>query len=424
MATPRPFSFTFPVKDFKRLETPLDEKGFRDYLCVVDTEHLPDLSDWGRSNLRDPKSTGKVPAMIRDSLGTNELFVFMNRGLVLVADTVEFDNKTSQVTVKFSKPEMHGLIDGGHTHLIIGEERDASQAREDEGAIPLQQYVKLEILKGFDQFQVSDIAGARNTSNQVLDESLLNLDKRFDPLKAVLVDQPYFDDIAFKEYECKADGTPRNIDVRDIVSIMYMFNVDRFSEQSQQHPINGYRTKSACLEDFKKTTEKDAPRPSAYDKLYPLVPDLLRLYDAVHAALPDLYDASRKEFDQKTAGGFGRLKGVTNLEKRKKPDILPFTGEPVMKRVPAGFVYPILGAFRALIEERDGQYKWVAGCDPVRLLRGPMGKQMAQALGNTAREDQNPSKTGKNPSLWLSCYQAATIARKDLEFARLKSGSR
>lgn len=415
MSAVQPVTFSIPVTDFKRLETPLDHKGYRDYLCIVDIQQLPDLRGWSRSNLRDPRSTGRVPKLIRESLNGHELFVYMNRGLVMVADDVTFDNKKNTVTIRFSRPEMHGLIDGGHTHLIISEEKAQISEKDESNGGPMRQFVKLEILKGFDQSEVTDIAGARNTSNQVQDESLLNLEKRFEPLKKALHKQAFADEIAYKEFEYKADGSPKPIDVRDIISIMYMFDVETFTDQ--KHPINGYRTKSACLDDFKtKTDPKNGDQLSSYDKTYSLLPDLLKLYDEIHVVLPELYDRSRKEYDQRERGGYGRLKGVGNL---KKPDVLPFTGKEVDKRTPAGFVYPILGAFRALIEERDGQYSWVSGCDPFRLLRGAMGLQMAQALGNTARDDQNPSKTGKNQSLWHSCYQAAIIARKDLEIASL-----
>lgn len=416
MASKHPSTVTFPVQDFKRLETPLDHLGYRDFLCVVDVLDLPDLSEMGRSNLRDPKDKGRVPEQIRQSLLEEDLFVYLNRGLVIVAADVKFDNKSKIVKITFTQPDVHGLIDGGHTHLIISKEKEALRSKEEEGGVPVLRHVKVEILKGFDLEQTKDIAGARNTSNQVRDESLLNLEGRFEPLQGALNGQPYAGDIAYKEYETYSDDSAKPIDVRDIISILYMFDIDTFT--SAKHPINGYRSKVACLKEFK--TKTDGRGPTVYEKIYPILPDILRLHDEIHLALPELYNRARKQFGEDVTGGkFGRLTGVTHRE--KSPVQLPFTRAKTKYRIPAGFVYPILGAFRALLEERDGSYCWVNGCDPSQLLDSDMGLQMADGVGGTARRDANPSKTGKDASLWQSCYQAAVIARQNVEIAELKA---
>lgn len=420
MASSDVIRIDFPVKDFKRLETPLDHLGYRDFLCVVDVMELPDLSELGKSNLRDPKDRGKVPQQIREGLLEEDLFVYMNRGLVIVADSVTFDNKRNTVNLTFTQPDVHGLIDGGHTHLIISKERDTLAHMIEENGGGVHRYVKVEILKGFDLEQIKEIAGARNTSNQVRDESLLNLEGRFDGLQHALRDQAYFDDIAFKEYETYSDSPKsKPIDIRDVISILYMFDTTTFT--GTKHPIDGYRSKAACLKAF--TDKTSGEETSVYDQLYPLLPDILKLHDAIHEELPDLYNRARKLYGEDIKrGGFGRLKGVITLQKSNTQ--LPFSGAKVKYRIPSGFVYPILGSFRALIELREGRYKWLAGCDPFRLLKGDLGMQMADAVGNTARRDLNPSKTGKDQSLWQSCYQAAIIAKQQITIANLEKKAR
>ncbi|MBU8933611.1 MAG: AIPR family protein [candidate division Zixibacteria bacterium] len=415
MKANQPMTFRFPVQDFKRLETPLDDRGFRDFLCTVDVQALPDLSEWGKSNLRDPKDRGKVPQMIRAALHEEELFVYLNRGIVIIADNVKFDNKSMEVSVTFTERDIHGLIDGGHTHLIIQKERGSLKKTEEDTGHQRQRSVKLEILKGFDLGQIKDIAGARNTSNQVKDESLLQLEGRFDALKKLLQYEPYADEIAFKEYETHANGTQKSIDIRDIISILYMFDVELFT--GSRHPVNGYRSKMVCLKEFdQKTSPSTGSTQSIYERLYPLVPDFLRLHDEIHLNLPRLYNTARQEFGEDvTRGAFGKLTGVAMRNVQ-----LPFSGRASKFRVPAGFVYPILGAFRALLEEKGGRFCWAKGCNPAKLLSGDMGLQMADAVGATARRDQNPSKTGKDLSLWQSCYQAAVIARQSIEIARLR----
>src|SRR5438105_264815 len=82
-------SVTMPVVSFRHLETPYQRNGYRNYFAVVATKDLPDLSEWRRINVRDPKTKGAVPTAIRDGfLEYPELFLFMNRGLVLSVDSV------------------------------------------------------------------------------------------------------------------------------------------------------------------------------------------------------------------------------------------------------------------------------------------------------------------------------------------------
>ena len=83
--------------------------------------------------------------------------------------------------------------------------------------------------------------------------------------------------------------------------------------------------------------------------------------------------------------------------------------------VPAGFTYPILGGFRALIEEKGGRYIWGKGLDPRQMLQNGLGETLADTIGNFALDARNPSKTGKSPLVWQACYQAARVAYLEAE---------
>src|SRR5271169_214405 len=165
---------TFPVVSFRHLEAPshIQKQGYRDYFAMVEISKLPELTGWRKINVRDPKLTGSVPAAIRASVrDKQDLFAFMNRGIVLSVESVHFDNKTNLLTLGLRDPIIHGLLDGGHTYNIMLEERDA---------LEFPQYVRVEILEGFKTEDISDLVEARNTSNQVRDQSLLNLSGEFD----------------------------------------------------------------------------------------------------------------------------------------------------------------------------------------------------------------------------------------------------
>jgi hypothetical protein len=69
---------------------------------------------------------------------------------------------------------------------------------------------------------------------------------------------------------------------------------------------------------------------------------------------------------------------------------------------PNGFIYPILGAFRALVRENNGKYEWIT--EPISVLN-ELGSdlvastiQMSRDLGN------NPNATGKNSNLWQTLF--------------------
>lgn len=386
-------SFTFPVVSFRHLETPFVKTGYKDYFAVVEVSELPDFTNWRRINVRDPKLTGSVPEAIRNGLRDKpDTFLFMNRGLVVSAQRVSFDNShgKSSLTIALSDPRLHGLLDGGHTYNIIRSEANGLDSK---------RYVRVEILEGFSADEITDVVDARNTSNQVRDESLMNLAGEFEKLKLALRDQTYADQIAYKEYETDSAGNPKPIDVREVIAILTAFDRKNFDDST--HPINTYRSKAVCLQHFKEH-KKD------YEALYPLASEILELYDHINALLPDLYNNVRGKSGSVSGGKFGRLTGVT-VYKGKRVDRLPFTGIESKYGVPAGFVYPILGAFRAILEEKNGRYYWGKGLKPVKLLRGKLGERLADTIGNFALDAQNPSKTGKSPLVWQACYQAAQV---------------
>src|SRR6266404_1333442 len=325
---------TFPVASFRNIETPFQRQGYRNYVAVVDIHDLPDLTGWRKINVRDPKLTGAVPDAIRGSLKDNpDLFVFLNRGIVVAVDEVSFSNQKSELTLSMDDPNLHGLLDGGHTYNILMQERD-----DVEDSL----YVKLEILEGFKQEEIPTLVDARNTSNQVRDQSLMNLQGEFEKLKKALSGQRYADLIAYKEYEILDDGSPKPIDVREVIAVLTCF--DRVSFSERVHPINAYRSKAACLQHF-------ADHRKDYEKIYPLAADLLALYDQIQLLLPDLYNKVRSKSGEVAGGKFGKLTGVTTYNGKRRAQ-LHFIKKESKYGVPAGFVYPVLGAFRALLQER------------------------------------------------------------------------
>jgi hypothetical protein len=353
---------------------------------------LPDLANWREINVRDPKLSGQLPREIRDSfLGNLETFLFLSRGLVLAVKAVEFDNREGVLTLVLDNPKLHGLLDGGHNYEIIRHNRGAISEKGQK------QYVKIEFIEGFDAESLVDLVDARNSSKQVRDESLMNLADEFGPIREVLKDQPYFEKIAFSEFELGSDGDPKPISIREIVSLLMTMDRDNFD--ASIHPINAYRSKSACLKHFKDNK-------AAFEKLYPLTPEILQLWDNIHLCLPELYNNARKQSGV-TGGRFGSLTGVTWLKNDGVE--LDYSGKNSMYLIPTGLKYPVLGAFRALLEVKRKSYVWGKRINPIELLEGELGTVLARTIGEFALEAKNPSKTGKSQLVWQSCYQSAEL---------------
>jgi hypothetical protein len=384
--------FTFPVASFRHIETPFQKKGYKDFLAVVDISQLPDLSAWRKINVRDPKLTGAVPKAIRESVRDNgETFVFLNRGIVLTVESTSYDNQSGKLTISLSDPSLHGLLDGGHTYNILMQERTSLGGP---------QFVKVEMLEGFDHEEIVDLVDARNTSNQVRDQSLMNLQGEFEEIKEHLSPEPYANLIAYKEHELLDDGSAKPIDIREIVAVLTCF--DRTNFDARVHPIIAYSGKAACLSHFKNHV-------ADYRKIYPIASDILAIFDSIQLHLPDLYNKVRSKSGEVKGGKFGNLTGVTKYDGKRRTT-LQFIGEKSDYSVPSGFTYPVLGAFRALLEEKAGRYAWGKGIDPIRLLRGQLGETLADTIGNFALDARNPSKTGKSALVWQACYQAAQVA--------------
>jgi AIPR protein len=386
----KPVVFSIPVFSIRRIETPFERRpGYKNYLAVIDVRHLPDLEDWRDINVRDAKLRGRVPAAIRRSFAEKpEEFFFMNRGMVIAAERVEFSEGSAQKKIELvmRDPEIHGLLDGGHTYRVVSE---ASKAMDREEAT---RYVRVEIITGFDRESISDVVEARNTSNQVRDESLANLRQEFEPLKDVLKNEPYAELIAWSEYEELTTGKAKPIDVRDVISYLIAFDTHEYNSTNQ--PLIAYKDKRACLKHFQ-AHEKQLR------KLYPLLPDILRMWDDIHLSWRTWYNKGRsEESGHEIDGRFGKLTAVSPA-----PEMMYFREVNADWRMPEAYKYPILSAMRAAIRVTGKSAQWAT--DPFDLLNS-CGEQLAAIVGNSIRATNNPNKVGKDVGVWSSCYLVVT----------------
>ena len=383
-------SLTFKVQSFRKIPNPYlkseeGEKGAEMYVAICDVKDLPDDFPMD-TNPREQKMTTNVAKKIKESLlNTSELnFFLLNRGILLSAKDVSYSNYSNEMTISFEDPEVHGNVDGGHTYKTILQFRDQL----DKG----QQYVKIEILTGIEGIFQS-LAAARNTSVQVQDKSIAELEDRFDIIKKTLANENYISRVFFKENDVG------DIDVADLLAILNMFNVSRYNGMTS-FPINSYSSKKKCIDLYisdHKEYEESAENP--YVKMMNIMPDIFRLYDAIEVGMNRFYR-------QKNPGGrYGATKGV-QVPKAGQEFRSKFLSNEMEAASPNGFIYPILGAFRALVEEKDGKYCWKK--NPFAVLE-KVGAELVESTVSMSRSlGNNPQSVGKEANIWKTLYM--TIA--------------
>ncbi|MFR3728374.1 AIPR family protein [Lacrimispora sp.] len=383
---------TFKAQSFRKVPNPYlkSEEGEKEaamYMVICDIKDIPDNFPM-ETNPREQKLTTNVAKKIKASLlDTNELnFYLLNRGILLSAKDVTFNNYSNEMTVVFDDFEVHGNVDGGHTYKTILENRNMI----DNG----KQYVKIEILTGVEGIFQS-LAAARNTSVQVQDKSIAELEDRFEIIKNTLAGESYMKRVFFKEND---NG---DIDVADLLAVLNMFNISRYNAMDS-FPINSYSSKKKCIDLYiNEHKEYGESIDNPYVKMKPIMADIFKLYNEIEKNMNTYYR------QKNPSGRYGATKGVTT-PKAGQVFKSKFMNEEIEVLSPNGFIYPILGAFRALVEEKDGSYFWIKNPFSVLNNIGPdlveSTVSMSRSLGN------NPQSVGKDANMWKTLYMTVAFA--------------
>lgn len=385
----------FKVKSCRKIPNPYfltneeSAKNAEMYYLICDVKDVPLDIPMG-TNPREQKLTTAVAKKIKASLlnPVSNNFYLLNRGLLLSAEKVIPDTKNDTVKVIFSNQNVHGDIDGGHTYKIIKE----YQNELDYG----QQFVKIEILTGVeDMFQ--ELASARNTSAQVQDKSIAELYDRFDIIKNAITNESFKDEVYFKENE---EGT---IDVADIVSILNLFNIDKYPEIND-YAIVSYSGKKQCIDYYIKAHETyGETNDNPYVKMKNIMVDIFKLYDKLEMHARDYYAASHG-----VGSKYGAVSGVVKRKEGKPTYKTKFYKNNTDYITPRGFLIPILGAFRALLEQgTDGFYYWKK--NPYDIM-DKIGADLVESTVDMSRTlGNNPNAAGKNKQLWKNLYMCVAM---------------
>lgn len=380
---------TMLVKEnaFRKMEDPFENGKSKKYFFYVKVDDVPLGIPMG-TNPRDQKLNSNVANAITDSLTSNDgYFHLKNRGIVISAKSVKYDNRKNVVTLEFGDDDIYGNIDGGHTYKIVCEHQGEN----------LEQYVQFEVMTGVEDL-IDSLAEARNTSVQVDAKSMAELKNNFDPIKEALEGMPFFERIAFKQNQVFVDETTgknmRMIDAREIVALINMFNLDKYN--SDVHPIQAYSSKAKMLNEY-------LDNPELYRKYVNVIPDIFDLYDAIEMEFADAYNAA--------GGRYGRKKYSAFKEGGKVVGKSKFMLHDLYYKVPDGLMYPTLAAFRSLLvfNESTNKYEWKSGLNPIDVWTSCRKDLCTKIMNFASSIGDNPNVVGKDSNIWALAYMTVEL---------------
>jgi hypothetical protein len=292
------------------------------------------LTDWMDVNPRVPvlnrkeKMSGRVARAMLDTLQEEpELFVLKNQGIWLLADSVEFQKEEGGggvARVTLSDRDAHGVVNGGHTLRAILQAQDDVDEDVLRGA-----FVRLHVLQGIQGAIVTELAEGLNRSLQVDNPSLANLSGAFDSIKAEMAGKPGQGQIAYRQ------GDEGDVDILDVLTIALMFDLNRFPDR-KKHPNVLFGQPKAVLVEF----QEDVANKS-FTILLPKLHEILALSDRVKQAAFEKCGSRLGKIKISTAKSGNRAASPKN-----KGIPAHFAGGTVGGKIPQGFLYPMLAAFR------------------------------------------------------------------------------
>ena len=346
-------------------------------------------------NPRQPDISAKPCKQMFETLDTEpEYFTDCNRGLLLTAEKVYFPNSNEsdkKIIIDFGVDEdgepKGGLVDGGHTYAVLKKKRD------DESLADLPIFVT--IIEGAEEF-ATKLARARNTSVQVTEKSIANLENEFESIKQAL--GKYSDKIIYFENENKGEDVA-TFQVEELIALLTALNKDLYSNNNQ--PTIVYTGISTCFNKW--LNKKNRP---TYEKLYPILPSIVEVYEYLYAK----FESYANQAGRTKVGSINGIETSRGKGKNKKNinNKLPFSDQVVRYRLSKGFSMPIFAALRFLLQEKNGKLEW--NVDPKKFLDKYGSTLVGQVLEAHTREyNGNPNKTGKSKVLWQNIANTVVI---------------
>lgn len=383
--------------------------------CIAAEEiYKSGIGDWLEANVRDQKMSSGIARSITKTLDERpETMHPLNRGLTVLAHGFRYDSQEKVLWIDFRDRKHHGIIDGGHTFRAIEQVINKRLKAEME---PPRAFVNVEVLAGYDDVG-PDIIRTRNLVCEVRDSAIYSLEGVFEDLRKHLVAAGIDSLVAFKQNEAKP------ISIEEVIALTYLFH-PKFADGTA-HPMKAYSSGSSCAEIYAeewklkegKTGKKDQPKDSkpwdeGFGKIVHLVPEILRLAEEIEIEIDETYCSSggakgllSDDFETEKEGrGKGR-----KLKEFSGPRELQVTGKSVPHGWPTGYLYPIIGALRPVVDYSGSLAIWKTA-NPLQILES-VKKQLVKKLFQFADQfGRKPNAVGKNELCWSSLYETVENA--------------
>lgn len=271
-----------------------------------------------------------------------------------------------------------------------------------------EEFVEFEVITGLRS--VLSVAEARNASVALDVKTLEEMKGSYAVLKEVFQNWELDGDRWFDRVEVKMNrrkDTENSIDIRNIISMLLMFNQDLYplvEEQTSKEifPIQMYGGKESALKKYLALGGgKSEGRDEALRKMAPIMRDIVTLWDHIER---DMAEDNQKEFS--------RYSFATRKKQRKS---LFFQSE-LACTIPQALVFPILSSFRVLVHvDEQGVYSW---CNDPMTIWESAKKSMYNHIRNDLKCFKgNVNSIVKNISTWrgLQLVVVMKSARATLE---------
>lgn len=391
-------TFEFNTVFARRIPDPTfkNQHGTEKHYFVMPVSALP-LEIGNEPNARQPNLNKRVYKKVEKTLlnqdsSLKNLFYQKNKGITIIAESVT-QTPEGKFNVKMELGK-HGIVDGGHTYeLICKHIRDGTLPKNDE-----EQYVTLEIRTGIPEDWIPEIAAGLNTSVQVQSMSLDNLGKKFDWIKDELKSESYSNIFAWSEND---DG---DMDARDLVSLMLMFNIDLYPNNKGNYPIRSYSSREKNLETFEQ-------KPESFLKMRPILKDILVLHDTIKIEASDFWGQAVE------GGRAGKLRFIdwafSSDNKKAEKYIFPFIEKKGDYRLIDPALYPILSAFRWYVIETSNGFEWRDGFEKVLSAWRELAPQLLKSTKSMVDDLRgNVNSLGKSRAHWENMHNS--VAKSDL----------
>lgn len=352
---------------------------------------LPDKNEVNfETNPRKQNLKTKTFQKIESSLLVDDhSFHKKNKGMVFTASEAVINSQKNTVTVKFEDANCHGLCDGAHSYMAALKVLEKAEKTN----FKIDHYMKIEVMLGIEDI-FEDVVAARNSSVQVSDSAIAELKEQFSFIKEFLQKEPFAEKISFKDNEIS------DISIKDIIAVLFEFNIDRYPDDINC-PTQSFNASSSCLNDFlsiyKNVGKNDdidkAVKSSPYYRMKNVMVDFFKLYDEIELKLPYFYNKSTKKH-------LAKLSCI----KKSEGKTTTFYNKPIDCIIPKAFILPILGSFRAILQEdADGFYAWSVD-DPIDFLN-KYGPQLASEIVERYIEIKSTTSLGRNLGVWRQLYR-------------------